>query len=78
MADGYGTVRGRYVVVENEVTEEVAKEIVLQGLIEDIKKIAKENPDFFIIKKAEAIFPHTVGAKFYLPTVKEEKEDAGD
>lgn len=72
-------VGGHYVMTPGEATEEeiaLMKEQVVEKICNDIRKIAKEREDFFIIK-TDARFPGlndeiatTVGAKFILPTVK--------
>ena len=76
----HGMLCGYYVEVQGEVSEEEitrAKELVVEEICNQIREIAREREDFFIIKNG-ARFPGldeeivtTVGAKFELPTVKE-------
>ncbi len=73
-----GYLGGCYFAIEGEASEEEIakmKEAVVERMCEDIRKIAREREDFFIIKKG-AIFPGldntiktTVAAKYILPTV---------
>ena len=74
-----GFLGGYYLKTEGEASDEeiaMMKEAVVEGMCEEIRKIAREREDFFIIKKG-ANFPGlddttitTVAAKYILPTVK--------
>lgn len=74
-----GYLGGYYVRMDKIASEEeiaLAKEMVVEEICKEIRKIANEREDFFIIKQG-ARFPGlfdeiitTVGAKFILPTVK--------
>ena len=70
---------GCYYEIKGEATEEVIADIkkkVVNQLCRDIRKIAKENDDLFIVKT----LPHlllseittTVGVKVELPTIKDD------
>jgi hypothetical protein len=82
-----GYLGGCYFATEGEVSEkEIAmmKEAVIDKVCEDIRKIAREKEDFFIIKKGER-FPGldntimtTVAAKYMLPTVEMDIIKAND
>ena len=76
-----GFMGGCYYATEGEASEEEIarmKEAVVDRMCEDIRKLASEKEDFFIIKKGER-FPGldntiitTVAAKYILPTVKKD------
>lgn len=78
-APDQGYLGGCYLSIEGEASEEEIarmKEAVVEQMCEDIRKLAREREDFFIIKKGER-FPGldntiitTVAAKYILPTVK--------
>ena len=78
-APDHGFLGGRYLVTEGEASEEEIakmKEAVVEQLCEDIRNLAREREDFFIIKKGER-FPGvdntvltSVAVKYILPTVK--------
>ena len=78
-AKKHGMIGGYYVEIPFKATEEElekAKDFVVEALCNQIREIAKEREDFFIIKTGER-FPGldnekvtTVAAKFELPTVK--------
>ena len=75
----HGYLGGSYRMTEGEASEEeiaLMKDTLVEEICNEIRKIAKERDDFFIIKVG-ARFPGvdeeivtTVGAKFELPTVK--------
>lgn len=74
----HGYTGGSYRMTKGEASEEEIsrmKEAVVEEICAEIRRIAKEREDFFIIKSG-ARFPGldesiatTVGAKFVLPTV---------
>jgi hypothetical protein len=69
----HGYLGGYYVKVANNATEEEinkAKEDVVDAICCDIRRIASERDDFFIIKEADDCQYNTIAAKFELPTVK--------
>ena len=79
MAPNHGYLGGSYRMTEGEASEEeiaLMKDVVVEEICNEIRKIAKERDDFFIIKTG-ARFPGIdeavvtiVSAKFELPTVK--------
>ena len=79
MAPAHGYLGGSYRMAEGKASEEeiaLMKVAVVEEICNEIRKIAKERDDFFIVKQGER-FPGlsneemtTVGAKFQLPTVK--------
>lgn len=71
-----GTQYGAFVEIDGEVTDEKlakAKEIVVERVCKMIREIANESEDFFIIKPTMVGDAITVGHKFHLPTVKEDR-----
>lgn len=77
-AKKHGIQIGCYYEALDEPTEEVLavlKEKAVNKICREIRKIAKENDDFFIVKTGENFalgkLTTTVGVKVELPTVKE-------
>ena len=78
-SNNHGMLCGYYVETIGEASEKniaKAKKLVVKKICKQIREIAREREDFFIIKKG-ARFPGldeeivtTVGAKYELPTVK--------
>lgn len=76
-----GYLGGCYLATEGEASEEEIarmKEAVVEQMCEDIRKLAREREDFFIIKKNGERVPGldgniitTVAVKYLLPTVKD-------
>ena len=75
-----GYLGGGLLRTEGEASDEeiaMMKEALVEGMCKEIRQLAKEREDFFIIKKG-ANFPGlddtivtTVGVKFILPTVRD-------
>lgn len=74
-----GYLGGCYLATEGEASEEEIarmKEAVVEQMCEDIRKLARERKDFFIIKNGERLpgldnTITTVAVKYMLPTVKD-------
>lgn len=69
----HGYIGGYYVEIADNATEDEikkAKEHVVDVICSDIRRIASESEDFFIIKEALVGCGKTVAAKFELPSVK--------
>lgn len=73
MNPDHGYRGGYYVKIADNATEDEiqkAKEDVVDVICSEIRRIALEKEDFFIIKDASDGCGKTVAAKFELPTVK--------
>ena len=75
---GRGYMGGAYLMTKGNASEEeiaFMKEKVVEDVCNEIRKIAKEREDFFIIKAGPRVpglddeIVTTVGAKYLLPTV---------
>jgi hypothetical protein len=76
----HGYMGGYYLKTEGEASDEeiaLMKDTVVEEICNEIRKIAKERDDFFIIKRGANLpglddtIVTTVAAKYILPTVKE-------
>jgi hypothetical protein len=75
-----GTQYGDYITVKGALTDDKlakAKELLTDRVCDMIRAIANERDDFFIIKPSMTGEGHTVGCKFFLPTVDGDVELAG-